>query len=499
MAYADITVYDDSTSVLAGIYDLEHNRDQYDRIVIELFKRSGTSGSWTYVGQGNYNPPTGTYKFQTHTFTNQDIQWYYYCEVNVNYQGTWYDFTSSIKQMPKQEQSPPVFAPTLSSRTQTSITLNSITNGEYLRSGWFMQSSTLFTGLSSGTAYVFAQRFAETSTHLASEWSPENVISTLEPDPIAGVPGSFTAPTATTLRRPLTYTVSWGTSSTSSVTYRLERSNNGGSYSLVGTSSGTSQSVYIGNISSVRFRVRAEKSGYENSNWQYSNTYNVDKANQSAPPDPSISSRSYTWIQLNSISGNTTPEYRIEGGSYGTGRSFDGLSHGTSYWFYQRFSETDFYFASPASSASLSTLTLTVGNPSNINVTQSDPLEHKIDISWTGGSNATGHDIRWSNTTTMPSTPQFENLSLTSYSNVDLDSFGDKYIQVRARRTVDGQTVFSSWVNASPYPINLIESPQYNTVKVYVGSSWQSKPVKYHDGHTWVQGNIKYHDGSVWK
>ena len=323
MAYADIAVYDNITSVVAGIYDLEHNRNQYDRIVIDLFKRSGTSGSWTHVGQGNYNPPTETYNFQTHTFTNQDIQWYYYCEVNRNYQGTWETFTSDVKQMPKQQQS--------------------------------------------------------------------------------------------------------------------------------------------------------------------------------APPDPSISSRGYTWIQLNSISGNTTPEYRIEGGSYGTGRDFDGLSHGTSYWFYQRFSETDLYERSPASSALLSTSTLTVGDPSNAIISQSDPVQHWVDISWTGGSNATSHEVQWSNTTTMPQEPQFQNQQSTSYTNIDVDSFGNKHFQVQAIRTVEGQTVESGWVNFSPYPINVTESPQYNTVKVYIGGSWQSKPVKYHNGHTWVQGNIKYHDGSVWK
>jgi len=59
-------------------------------------------------------------------------------------------------------------APTMASKTATSITLNTVSGCEYRRDNGAWQTSTLFSGLMPNTTYSFTQRKAETGTHLAS-------------------------------------------------------------------------------------------------------------------------------------------------------------------------------------------------------------------------------------------------------------------------------------------------------------------------------------------
>ena len=85
----------------------------------------------------------------------------------------------------KAEQTAPA-APTLETRTQTSITLNTVAPNEngagaqYSRDGgetW--QDSPKFTGLASGTSYTFVVRYGETDAYAPSAASPAAVFSTL--------------------------------------------------------------------------------------------------------------------------------------------------------------------------------------------------------------------------------------------------------------------------------------------------------------------------------
>lgn len=70
-------------------------------------------------------------------------------------------------------------APTLASKTTTSITLNTINGAEYSKdNGTTWQDSTVFEGLSSGTAYSFIARIKETATHFASANSTSSSITT---------------------------------------------------------------------------------------------------------------------------------------------------------------------------------------------------------------------------------------------------------------------------------------------------------------------------------
>ena len=85
----------------------------------------------------------------------------------------------------KAEQAAPA-APTLKTRTQTSITLNTVAPNEngataqYSRDGgetW--QNSPEFTGLASGTSYTFVVRYGETDAYAPSAASPAAMYSTL--------------------------------------------------------------------------------------------------------------------------------------------------------------------------------------------------------------------------------------------------------------------------------------------------------------------------------
>ncbi|MCL2168105.1 MAG: DUF4465 domain-containing protein [Lentimicrobiaceae bacterium] len=71
----------------------------------------------------------------------------------------------------KSTQDPPN-APTLSSKTETSITLNEITGCEYRINENNWQESNIFNNLSPNTTYGFEARKKETETHYASNCSP---------------------------------------------------------------------------------------------------------------------------------------------------------------------------------------------------------------------------------------------------------------------------------------------------------------------------------------
>jgi len=78
----------------------------------------------------------------------------------------------------KEPQSAPS-APSLASRTATSITLVSVAGCEYRRGSGAWQSSTTFSGLIPETTYAFYQRYAETATKAASPSSAQSNFTTL--------------------------------------------------------------------------------------------------------------------------------------------------------------------------------------------------------------------------------------------------------------------------------------------------------------------------------
>ena len=112
----------------------------------------------------------------------------------ANYQ--WSDGSTTAKPVTwtiaKATQSAPA-APTASSRTDTSITLTTVSGAEYSKDGSNWQGSTSFTGLNPGQQYTFYVRYAETANKFASASSSAKISTTNSLQSIA----ITTAPTKT--------------------------------------------------------------------------------------------------------------------------------------------------------------------------------------------------------------------------------------------------------------------------------------------------------------
>ncbi len=78
--------------------------------------------------------------------------------------------TATYKDLRKENQAAPS-APTLASKTSTSVTLKTISGAEYCRGSGAWQDSPVFSGLSPDTNYYFYARLKETTTHNASSAS----------------------------------------------------------------------------------------------------------------------------------------------------------------------------------------------------------------------------------------------------------------------------------------------------------------------------------------
>ena len=121
----------------------------------------GWQSSATFNG---FNPYT------THSFCQRYAETSYYY---VSSSSGASNFTTN-----KADQAAPA-APTAAAILSTSITLNTIANGEYKVGAGVYQASAVFNGLNSGTSYAFYQRYAETGSQYASPDSAAANISTL--------------------------------------------------------------------------------------------------------------------------------------------------------------------------------------------------------------------------------------------------------------------------------------------------------------------------------
>ena len=81
----------------------------------------------------------------------------------------------------KAEQEMPE-APQMEIRTESSIILVALEDGEYNMNGGEWQDSPVFEGLTPNTSYTFTQRKMETRSHYASPASPEAMFSTMPYD-----------------------------------------------------------------------------------------------------------------------------------------------------------------------------------------------------------------------------------------------------------------------------------------------------------------------------
>ena len=246
--------------------------------------------------------------------------------------------SSSTATVAKAPQTAPA-APTLASKTASSISLNTITGCEYRRGSNAWQTSTTFSGLTPNTSYSFQARKAETATHLASPESPSASFTTNR----ATLSGTVSITGSAIFEQTLTANTN-NLSSTPSVSlgtlsYQWKRGTTN-----IGTNSATYTLVQadIGNTITVTVTA-ANCDGSRTSN----PTATVTKATQTAPAAPTLASKTKTSITLNSIAGC---EYNRDGGSWQTATTFSGLTPNTTYSFRARKAETATHLASPQSS-----------------------------------------------------------------------------------------------------------------------------------------------------
>ena len=132
-------------------------------------------------------------------------------------------------------------------------------------------------GLANGS-YKFRAR-ATKASYIDGPWSPLSSTTVASTDagndgPACAMPGGITVPGQTTAG---TIPVSWTASSTSGVTYRVEKStDSGGSWSTVYSGSGLSTTVSVNSEGAYRFRVKAMKSGLADSSWLSSTNCQAD-------------------------------------------------------------------------------------------------------------------------------------------------------------------------------------------------------------------------------
>jgi hypothetical protein len=232
--------------------------------------------------------------------------------------------------------------------------------------------------------------YSSTSGLYSNDYSSTHFFTTLEGAP--NPPGAFTAPTI--VYDNTNTLAAWGASSTSGVTYRLEKSyDNGSTWPNAYTTSNTSYTINAFSNSQVKLRVRAEKNSL-NSSWVYSSNFTVQ---------------------------------------------------------------------------------FTCDSPTSVSVTQPGQT-YSVDIYYQWGANNTGVDIRWGtdqvNWNDYPN--QQNDLYPSPNYNFGVGSIGNKYFQVRGVRFVNSTYYYSSWVNATPYPINITVTRPSNWAWSYTISSGSS-------------------------
>jgi len=231
-------------------------------------------------------------------------------------------------------------APTLNSKTTTSITLNTVSGCEYNINGSAYQSSPVFSGLNPNTSYNFTQRKAETATHLPSPASTSASFST-DAGSAPQLVGTVTISGNAVFGQILTATPNVTSNPPGNVGelfYQWKRNgtpigSNAATYLLAEADISHTMSVTVTAANCIGSVTSA-------------NSATVTKATQPAPAAPTLAVTTNTTIVLDLVSGC---EYNINGGVYQTSNVFANLKPNTLYTFTQRKAETNTHFASPAS------------------------------------------------------------------------------------------------------------------------------------------------------
>ena len=306
-----------------------------------LVRDSNATGALTYRWMdGTTELATG----ETYTVQSRDFQRQLTVEVTcAGFAGSIHATTAAVG---KNTVGTPA-APTIASKTASSVTLNAVAGCEYSIDGVNWRDSTTFDNLVPGQNYTFYQRYKETATAQASAPSAGTGAAT------AGNLGGAIQVTGD-VRYGKTLVASYNGSSVSgALTYIWYRG-----ATQVGT--GATYDVSAADIGNPIY-VRVISNVETGSVTQLVGTAKKAEYVGNAPGAPTRASRSTSKISLTDISGY---EYSIDGANWQDSAVFTGLKAGTSYRFYQRVKASSTVDASPASAA-LKTSTSSSGSDSS--------------------------------------------------------------------------------------------------------------------------------------
>ncbi|MFK5710219.1 InlB B-repeat-containing protein [Lysinibacillus boronitolerans] len=262
-------------------------------------------------------------------------------------------------------------APTEASKTATSITLNGVVGQEYSKdNGATWQDSLIFNGLIPETEYTFITRVKETPTHKASLVSTGTSIQTqTQTVAVPEMGGTISITGETKYGSVLTADISGITytppTTADALTYEWYRGNT----AISGANSSTYMLVQADIGETIKVRASADGTNATGSVMSGETTI-VEKADgPSAPPAPTVASKTATNITLNGVVGQ---EYsRDNGTTWQDSPIFGELTPDTEYTFITRVKETATHKASLVSAGTLentsviSTFTITYNGNTN--------------------------------------------------------------------------------------------------------------------------------------
>ena len=249
---------------------------------------------------------------------------------------------------PKAAQTAPG-APTLLSKTASSITLDTIAGAEYSKNGTDWQTSPAFTGLTPHTGYTFYARLAETATYSASPSSPESAAFTTDKAVLSGAVTLSGLPvfgeTLTAVTSSLTTDPAGGALGT--LSYQWERNGTvlpgvtSSGCTLVQEDIGTVITVTVTAQNCIGAGISASSPPIAKAPASIPAIVVVGKTADSVTLSPN------SGLQFFCKTENTPPS--ISDGGWQASNVFTGLTPNTAYYFFAYRTETDTAAASPVS------------------------------------------------------------------------------------------------------------------------------------------------------
>ncbi len=306
-------------------------------------------------------------------------------------------------------------APTLISRTDTTVTLTFVEGYEYSKDGNIWQSNNVFKNLDPLTKYEFYQRVAETATNAASK--PSNALIITTDKSVANKPSAPTLlscdDVSVTLLKVSGYEYSkdgilWQTSNI-----------------FTGLSPVT-QYIFYQRVAETDFAYASVSSS--------ALSVTTDKSTPAKPSAPTLLNKTHNSITLTAKNGY---EYSLNGVDWQSSNVFENLDSETNYTFYQRSAETTTCYASETSDA------LTIK-------TDAEPIYTVIFKNWDGTVLST-ETYHYGDKVTAPANPTKEAdntyaYTFTGWDKEVTDCIGDTtYTAEYTSKYIDYNVVFQNW------------------------------------------------------